>query len=111
MEPTLFRMVEDDLDPEVITDQTLNIIAQWLESESISQNEVQKAMMESHIKAMVTRAKTLESLPEVDPELFAELSSESMALAKKTVALFNNLPFEEAYLLAVHYEVARANSE
>ncbi|MCT6867884.1 MAG: transcriptional regulator, partial [Gilliamella apicola] len=59
--------------------------------------------------AMVERAKTLEKLPEVDPSLFDELSEQSLMLARKTVKLFNSLPMEEAYLLAVHYEVAIAN--
>ena len=51
----------------------------------------------------------LEKLPEVDPSLFDELSERSLMLARKTVQLFNSLPMEEAYLLAVHYEVAIAN--
>jgi len=106
-----FRMIEDNLDPEVITEKTIDIINTWLIEEQIKQNDVQKAMMLSHVKAMVNRSKTLEQLPEVDPSMFDELSQESMALARRTVALFDNLPVEEAYLLAVHYEVARANEE
>lgn len=106
-----FRMIEDNLDPEVITEKTIDIINTWLIEEQIKQNDVQKAMMLSHVKAMVNRSKTLEQLPEVDPIMFDELSQESMALARRTVALFDNLPVEEAYLLAVHYEVARANEE
>lgn len=106
-----FRMIEDNLDPEVITEKTIDIINTWLIEEQIKQNDVQKAMMLSHVKAMVNRSKTLEQLPEVDPSMFDELSQESMAHARRTVALFDNLPVEEAYLLAVHYEVARANEE
>ncbi|MBI0155281.1 PRD domain-containing protein [Gilliamella sp. W8128] len=102
-------MIEDDLDPEVVTAQTIEIINRWLTDHQITQNDVQKAMLLSHVKAMVERAKTLEKLPEVDPSLFDELSEQSLMLARKTVQLFNSLPMEEAYLLAVHYEVAIAN--
>ncbi|OCG67639.1 hypothetical protein A9G41_10035 [Gilliamella sp. Nev5-1] len=104
-----FRMFEDNLEPELVTQQTINIINSWLAKHQIIQNDVQKAMLFSHVKAMVERAKTLEKLPEIDPALFDELSEESLELARKTVALFDNLPIEEAYLLAVHYEVAKAN--
>ena len=102
-------MIEDDLEPELVTEQTITIINSWLVQHQIIQNDVQKAMLFSHVKAMVERAKTLETLPEVDPELFDELSEESLELARKTINLFDNLPIEEAYLLAVHYEVAKAN--
>jgi PRD domain protein (TIGR03582 family) len=104
-----FRMFEDNFEPELVTQQTINIINSWLVQHQIIQNDVQKAMLFSHVKAMVERAKTLEKLPEIDPALFDELSEESLELARKTVALFDNLPIEEAYLLAVHYEVAKAN--
>lgn len=104
-----FRMVEDDLDPEVVTEQTIKIINHWLAEHQITQNDVQKAMLLSHVKAMVERAKTLEKLPEVDPTIFDELSEQALALSRKTVELFNNLAMEEIYLLAVHYEVAMAN--
>ncbi|MWN32228.1 MULTISPECIES: transcriptional antiterminator [unclassified Gilliamella] len=104
-----FRMIEDNLDPELVTKQTIEIINGWLSECRIFQNDVQKAMLYSHIKAMVERAKTLEKLPEVDPTLFDEISEESLLLARKTVKLFSNLPMEEAYLLAVHYEVAKEN--
>ena len=104
-----FRMIEDDLDTEVVTEQTIKIINRWLTDHQIIQNDVQKAMLLSHVKAMVERAKTLQKLPDVDPTLFDQLSEKALVLARNTVKLFNNLPIEEAYLLAVHYEVAMAN--
>ena len=104
-----FRMIEDDLDTEVVTEQTIKIINRWLADHQIIQNDVQKAMLLSHVKAMVERAKTLQKLPDVDPTLFDQLSEKALVLARNTIKLFNNLPIEEAYLLAVHYEVAMAN--
>ena len=86
-----FRMIDDDLDPEVVTAQTIEIINRWLTDHQISQNDVQKAMLLSHVKAMVERAKTLEKLPEVDSSLFDELSEQSLVLARKNVQLFNRL--------------------
>ena len=109
MNPIKFRMIEDNLEPELVTEQTITIINSWLAQHQIIQNDVQKAMLFSHVKAMVERAKTLETLPEVDPGLFDELSEESLELARKSINLFDNLPIEEEYLLAVHYEVAKAN--
>lgn len=106
-----FKMIKDNLDPEQVIDKTMSMINHWLAEEGIKQNPVQKEMLLSHVKAMVYRAKTLEPLPEVDHSLFDEISVESMALAKKTVALFDTLPVDEAYLLSVHYEVARANED
>ncbi|MDF7667792.1 hypothetical protein PT273_08045 [Orbaceae bacterium ESL0727] len=104
-----FRMTDDDLDLSEVTQKTLGMIKQWLKNENIHQTAVQEEMLNSHVSAMVGRAKSGEKLPEVDPALFTELSAKSLQLAKKTVALFNNLPIEEAYLLAVHYDVALAN--
>ena len=94
-----FRMIEDDLDPEVVTEQTIEIINRWLTEHQITQNDVQKAMLLSHVKAMVERAKTLEKLPEVDPSLFDELSEQSLVLARKTVKLFNRLSNKIAHVI------------
>jgi PRD domain protein (TIGR03582 family) len=52
---------------------------------------------------------TGEPLPEVDASLFDEISPESMQLARDVVAQFGNLPEEEAWLLSVHFEVAKDN--
>ncbi len=94
-----FRMMEDDLDPEVVTAQTIEIINRWLTDHQITQNDVQKAMLLSHVKAMVERAKTREKLPEVDPSLFDELSEQSLVLARKTVQLFNRLSNKIAHVI------------
>ena len=94
-----FRMIEDDLDPEVVTAQTIEIINRWLTDHQITQNDVQKAMLLSHVKAMVERAKMREKLPEVDPSLFDELSEQSLVLARKTVKLFNRLSNKIAHVI------------
>jgi len=110
MSETYFNMIEDDLNPEEVTEQLLVAINALLASEGVYPNDVQQTMLASHVKAMVNRAKTREPLPEVDPELFEDISPKSMSLAERTVNMLNDLPIEEAYLLSVHYEVASANS-
>ncbi|EKT5473616.1 glycine dehydrogenase, partial [Salmonella enterica subsp. enterica serovar Montevideo] len=69
----------------------------------------QTQMLTSHVRAMAHRSITGEPLPEVDASLFDEISAESMALAREIVAAFGNLPDEEAWLLSVHFEVAKDN--
>ncbi|WP_392566688.1 hypothetical protein RHO15_03625 [Utexia brackfieldae] len=109
MDKNQFRMIADDLALESTTTQVIKLINQWFVEEGITQNEIQQMMLQSHIRAMVERAKTLEQLPEVDPQMFEEISPASMTLARRTVSLFDTLSMAEAYLLAVHYEVARNN--
>ncbi|BDH47389.1 glycine dehydrogenase [Salmonella enterica subsp. enterica serovar Choleraesuis] len=72
-------------------------------------NDVQQQMLTSHVKAMAHRSVTGEPLPEVEAELFEEISEDSMQLARAVVAEFGNLPDEEAWLLSVHFEVAKEN--
>ncbi|HGE8411336.1 TPA: glycine dehydrogenase [Serratia marcescens] len=85
-------------------------ITAMLNAESIYTNAVQQQMLESHIRAMVLRSITGEPLPEVDKSLFDEISAESMQMAERVVNQFDTLPIEEAYLLSVHFEVAKDNN-
>ena len=105
-----FNMVEDNLEPEAVTQSLLTIIDDWLKAEGAYTTDVQGQMLASHVKAMVTRAKTGEPLPEVDRSLFEEISDESMRLAERAVDMLPGLPIEEAYLLSVHFEIARSNA-
>ncbi|MCZ4060117.1 glycine dehydrogenase [Pantoea sp. LMR881] len=72
-------------------------------------NAVQQQMLASHVCAMASRSLSGEPLPEVEADLFEDISPETMQLARQIVDLFGNLPREEAWLLSVHIEVARAN--
>ncbi|WP_420493117.1 glycine dehydrogenase [Serratia marcescens] len=85
-------------------------ITAMLNAENIYTNAVQQQMLESHIRAMVLRSITGEPLPEVDKSLFDEISAESMQMAEHVVNQFDTLPIEEAYLLSVHFEVAKDNN-
>ncbi|AKP33269.1 PRD domain-containing protein [Yersinia aleksiciae] len=94
----------------IITERVLAEITAMLNAENIFTNDVQQQMLSSHIRAMVLRSITGEPLPEVDKSLFDEISAHSMQMAQQVVDKFANLPIEEAYLLSVHFEVAKDNN-
>ncbi|CFQ42021.1 PRD domain-containing protein [Yersinia bercovieri] len=94
----------------IITERVLAEITVMLNTENIFTNDVQQQMLTSHIRAMVLRSITGEPLPEVDKSLFDEISAHSMQMAQQVVDRFANLPIEEAYLLSVHFEVAKDNN-
>ena len=56
------------------TDLTLARIHNLLADQGIRPNDVQQQMLASHVKAMVWRSYSGESLPEVDLSLFEEIS-------------------------------------
>ncbi|EBG0083070.1 glycine dehydrogenase [Salmonella enterica subsp. enterica] len=92
-----------------LAEQVLTQVDGLLGRYHIVPNAVQTQMLTSHVRAMAHRSITGEPLPEVDASLFDEISAESMALAREIVAAFGNLPDEEAWLLSVHFEVAKDN--
>ncbi|EEP96000.1 PRD domain protein [Yersinia aldovae ATCC 35236] len=94
----------------IITERVLAEITAMLNAENIFTNDVQQQMLTSHIRAMVLRSITGEPLPEVDKSLFDEISAHSMQMAQQVVDKFVSLPIEEAYLLSVHFEVAKDNN-
>ena len=89
---------------EQLADKMLQQVFALLSRRNIVPNDVQEQMLTSHVRAMAHR-----SLPEVDASLFEEISEDSMMLAREVVAQFGNLPDEEAWLLSVHFEVAKDN--
>lgn len=92
-----------------LADRMLAQVYALLSEHHIIPNAVQEQMLTSHVRAMAHRSVTGEPLPEVDASLFDEISAESMALARDIVVAFGNLPEEEAWLLSVHFEVAKDN--
>nr|WP_222939087.1 glycine dehydrogenase [Duffyella gerundensis] len=94
---------------QALADRVLGQINRLFAAQQISPNPVQQQMLASHVKAMALRSLTGEALPDVDADLFDEISPASIALAQQVVDLFGNLPVEEAWLLSVHIDVAREN--
>lgn len=90
-------------------DRMLGWVFNLLARNTITPNDVQKQMLSSHVRAMAHRSVTGEPLPEVEASLFEEISGGSMQLAQAVVDEFGNLPVEEAWLLSVHFEVAKDN--
>lgn len=94
---------------QALTEKVLAQIKALYARHGIQPDAVQEQMLVSHVRAMASRSLTGEPLPEVDESLFEDISPETMRLAQQVVDLFGNLPAEEAWLLSVHIEVARAN--
>jgi PRD domain protein (TIGR03582 family) len=94
---------------ERLADKMLQQVYALLSRHGIVPNDVQEQMLTSHVRAMAHRSISGEPLPEVDASLFEEISPDSMTLAREVVAQFGNLPDEEAWLLSVHFEVAKEN--
>ncbi|CAH0532780.1 hypothetical protein VST7929_00626 [Vibrio stylophorae] len=72
-------------------------------------DSLQQKMLATHIKAMAWRAYSGESLPELDMEMFDEISKLALSLAEQVCSWMDNLAYEEAHLLSVHFEVAKEN--
>lgn len=100
---------ENDQAIQALADKVMAQIAELFIARKIIPNAVQQQMLTSHVRAMALRSLTGEPLPEVEAELFEDISPESMLLAQQVVDLFGNLPKEEAWLLSVHFEVAKEN--
>ncbi|ATG03577.1 MULTISPECIES: glycine dehydrogenase [Lelliottia] len=94
---------------ETLANTMLEQVYSLLARHNIIPNDVQRQMLTSHVRAMAHRSVTGEPLPEVEADLFDEISADSMRLAREVVAQFGNLPDEEAWLLSVHFEVAKDN--
>jgi PRD domain protein (TIGR03582 family) len=92
-----------------LTEKVQTFINSLLGARGITPNAVQEQMLTSHVRAMAHRSLTGEPLPEVEESLFEEISPDSLAMAKEVVDQFGNLPIEEAWLLSVHFEVAKDN--
>ncbi|WP_075182719.1 glycine dehydrogenase [Pantoea sp. 1.19] len=86
-------------------------LLQLYAAHQIVPDAVQRQMLVSHVRAMAWRSLTGEPLPAVEADLFDDISAGSLALAQQGVDLFGNLPPQEAWLLSVHIEVAKANTD
>ncbi len=53
----VFKMLEHNLDIDEVTQKLLAVITDWLKQEDCYTTDVQQQMLESHLRAMVGRAK------------------------------------------------------
>lgn len=80
-----------------------------LEKEKIEPTELQWTILVNHLNEMLRRSKEQESIPEVDPEMFSEVSQEALRLADGVVRKISNLTQDEMYVLSIHFETAKQN--
>lgn len=76
-------------------------------AEGITFTPVQLQVLTNHLIEMQGRAKSGETLPDVDPTMFAEVSRKSLDLAQKVVDHIGHLQDAEHYVLSIHFEAAQ----
>ncbi|PCS02881.1 hypothetical protein RR45_GL000394 [Lactococcus chungangensis CAU 28 = DSM 22330] len=86
--------------------QKINIV---LKGMGIAPSELQWRILLNHVNEMVERSKTGGTIPEVDTQLFSEVSPTSLQLAEKIVSGIGHLSPDEKYLLSIHFESAKLN--
>ncbi|MBN3005980.1 PRD domain protein (TIGR03582 family) [Chromobacterium alkanivorans] len=90
-----------------LADQVLGQVPALLDAAGKYLTEVQQQKLDSHVLAMARRSLSGEGLPDFDKSLFDEISDTTRRLSAAVVALFGNLPEEEALLLSIHFEMAK----
>ncbi|MBO0451998.1 MULTISPECIES: PRD domain-containing protein [Enterococcus] len=109
----------------IVTEEALQIIStskyqeelesliNWLKEElsavNIAPTELQWTILINHLNEMLKRSKEQERIPEVDPEMFSEVSQEALRLADGVVQKISNLTQDEMYVLSIHFETAKQN--
>jgi len=83
---------------------------EMVEAAGIKMTLLQQLTLTSHLCAMVERSKDGGEIPEIDPEMFSEVSDLAVNLAEQVCNLLPNLAVGEKYLLSIHFETARLNS-
>lgn len=93
--------------------QELEELIDWLREElalaNIEPTELQWTILINHLNEMLKRSKEQETIPEVDPEMFSEVSKEALHLADGVVRKIDNLSQDEMYVLSIHFETAKQN--
>ena len=93
--------------------QELEELIDWLKKElalvKIEHTELQWTILINHLNEMLKRSKEQETIPEVDPEMFSEVSKEALQLADGVVRKIDNLSQDEMYVLSIHFETAKQN--
>lgn len=68
-------------------------------------NVHQQEALLNHLAEMVRRTVEGEKITPVDKSLFHEISQESFSASEKIVTRLDDIPEDEIYLLAIHFEV------
>lgn len=91
----------------------LEALIDWLDAElsaaNIEPTDLQWTILINHLNEMFRRSKEQERIPEVDPEMFSEVSAIALDIADGVVKRISNLPQDEKYVLSIHFETAKQN--
>ncbi|PLR75961.1 transcriptional regulator [Bacillus sp. V3-13] len=90
--------------------EVMQFTEQLMLQKNIKMTESQLLSLLSHISGMVYRSKHRESIEQVDPLLFKDVSDDSIDLAKQVCEIFSDLDESEKYLLSIHFEAAKVNN-
>lgn len=90
-------------------DNLLDWLVKYLTAEKIFPTELQWAILTNHLDEMIKRSKEGIELPEVERELFSDVSKESLEISKNIIDKVSGLNEDEAYVLSIHFEVAKQN--
>ncbi|GAX47763.1 PRD domain-containing protein [Pseudolactococcus reticulitermitis] len=80
-----------------------------LKAIAVKPTDLQWRILANHVNEMVNRSKEGLTIPEVDAQLFSEISQTSLQLAEKIVERIGHLSPDEKYLLSIHFESAKEN--
>lgn len=82
-------------------------VIEWLaercRSDGIPFEDYRWKSLVNHVCAMIDRSLTGEIL-DIDPELFQDVSADSIMLSKNIVDVVGGIADEEKYLLSIHFE-------
>lgn len=82
---------------------------EWMKEKGIQATDLQWTILINHLNEMVKRSKSGETIPEVDPEMFNEVSEDALNIAGAVVQYLGNLAVDEKYVLSIHFESAKQN--
>ncbi|KAF1302577.1 PRD domain-containing protein [Candidatus Enterococcus willemsii] len=82
---------------------------QLMKEYNIEATELQWTILINHLNEMIRREKSQERIPQVDPEMFAEVSAEALSIAEAVTRKIGELPIDEKYVLSIHFESAKQN--
>ena len=103
------QMIIDESEDRERTEEVVAHTLSLMSVQAIVPTEIQVVVLTNHLNEMVKRARLSEKMMMIDPSMFSDVSSESLALATEVVQMIGNLPEDELYLLSIHFETAKYN--
>ncbi|MGK0551689.1 PRD domain-containing protein [Enterococcus faecalis] len=89
----------------------IQLVNELLKQHQIVPTELQWTILINHLNEMVNRSVAGETIPEVDPAMFSEISAMALQIADAVVNHIGSLSKDEVYVLSIHFEAAKQNVE